>query len=379
MASAVAASPSAAQDRALPASDLTRSIDAARVRNVWVRTPNWLGDFVMATAAFARIRAAFPAASITAGMRGYLRPLLSGSAWFDDVVETPKLTGLGAFWREVRAMRARAFDLAIVLPNSLATGLVPFCAGVPVRAGWRQGRSLLMTVGPTAEVTRRWWQPRLGPRRLATPMPEYYRELLDGLALPPGSARPVLPIADGDREWVAQHLRGLGVGDDERLALFVVGANFGASKLWPPEQFAAAARAVRQRFGLRPLVLVGPAETALGERIAKDGDALCLSRPVLPLDKLKALVARGTVMITGDTGPRHLGVAYDLPIVCLIGPTDPAYTNYCLERTVLIRKDLPCVPCQRKVCPLGHHRCMRDITVDEVLAAVGRLVPASSR
>lgn len=378
-ASAVAAPPSAAQDRDLPATALSRPIDPERVRNVWVRTPNWLGDFVMATGTFARIRAAFPNARITAGMRGYLRPLLSGSAWFDEVVETPKSSGLGAFWREVRAMRARAFDLAIVLPNSLATGLLPFCAGVPVRAGWRQGRSWCMNVGPTATVTRRWWQPRIGPRRLATPMPEYYRELLDCLALPQGPTRPILPLADGDREWVAQHLRSLGVGDDERLALFVVGANFGASKLWPPEQFAAAAREIQRRFGLRALVLVGPAETELGERIAKDGDALCLSRPVLPLDKLKALVARSAVMVTGDTGPRHLGVAYDLPVVCLIGPTDPAYTNYCLERTILIRKDLPCVPCQRKVCPLGHHRCMRDITVDEVVDAVGRVLPAAPR
>ncbi len=331
----------------------------------------------MATASFARIRAAFPQARITAGMRGYLKPLLAGTNWFDEVVETPKSSGLGAFWREARAMRAGDFDLAIVLPNSLATGLVPFVAGVPVRAGWRQGRALLMNVGPTAVVKRRWWQPRVGPRRLATPMPEYYRELLDTLALPPGGIHPELPIADGDTAWVADHLRGLGIGADERLALFVVGANFGASKLWPPERFAAAAREVQRRFGLRALVLVGPAEVALGERIAAEGGAICLSKPVLPLDKLKALVARGAIMVTGDTGPRHLGVAYDLPVVCLIGPTDPAYTNYCLERTILLRKDLPCVPCQRKTCPLGHHQCMRDIAVEEVVDAVARLLPAA--
>ena len=70
--------------------------------------------------------------------------------------------------------------------------------------------------------------------------------------------------------------------------------------------------------------------------------------------------------MTNDTGPRHLAVAFDRPVVCLMGPNDPNYTNYCLEHTALIRKDLPCSPCQRKVCPLGHQRCMRDITVDEV-------------
>jgi heptosyltransferase-2 len=360
---------------------MPRSFDSSAVRRIWVRAPNWLGDFVMATASFERLRRAFPAARITAGMRGYLRPLLSGCDWFDEVVETPRAAGFGAFWRDVRAMKARDFDLAVVLPNSLATGLVPFCAGVPVRAGWRQGRPLLMNVGPSAPVRRRWWQRRLGPRRSPTPMPEYYRELLDHLALPAGGVHPVLPVADADRQWVDDHLRTLGIGAAERLALFVVGANFGASKLWPPERFAAAAAALQQRTGVRALVLVGPSEVELGERIARDGGAICLSQPVLPLDKLKALVARGAVMVTGDTGPRHLGVAYDLPIVCLIGPTDPAYTNYCLERTVLLRRDLPCVPCQRKVCPLGHHRCMRDIQVDEVVAAAERLlaVPPAGR
>jgi heptosyltransferase-2 len=79
-------------------------------------------------------------------------------------------------------------------------------------------------------------------------------------------------------------------------------------------------------------------------------------------------------MITGDTGPRHVAVAFDRPVVCLIGPTDPTYTNYCLDGQALLRKDLPCSPCQRKVCPLGHHRCMRDIEVEEVLAAAERLL-----
>ena len=60
--------------------------------------------------------------------------------------------------------------------------------------------------------------------------------------------------------------------------------------------------------------------------------------------------------------------------MCLIGPTDSNYTNYCMEQTVLIRKELDCAPCQKKVCPLGHHRCMEDITVEEVVATGERLL-----
>jgi heptosyltransferase-2 len=271
-------------------------------------------------------------------------------------------------------VRERGFDLAVVFPNSLATGLVPFLARVPLRLGYRQGRPLLMNLGRTAAVRRHWWQRREGPRRHPTPMPEYYRELLDVLALPGDELRPTLAVTPDEHAWVDAHLRSLGVAPGTPLLLLVVGANFGSSKLWVPERFAAVARELQRRHGMRALVLVGPGEVELGERIAREGDAICLSRPVLPLDKLKALVARGGLMITGDTGPRHVAVAFDRPVVCLIGPTDPAYTNYCLERTALLQRELPCMPCQRKVCPLGHHRCMRDIEVEHVLAAAERLL-----
>lgn len=352
---------------------MVRTIDPSGIRRIWLRTPNWLGDFVMATATFARVRQAFPHAHIVAGVRPYLRPLVGGSGWFDAVVDTPRAKGLADVWRQVRDMRAQRFDLAIVLPNSLATGLVPFLARVPLRLGYRQGRPLLMNLGRTAALRRRWFERREGPRRWPTPMPLYYQELLDELALPAIAVHPRLSVTAEDDTWVRDHLRGLGIAEVTPLLLLVVGANFGSSKLWLPERFAAVAAHFRQR-GMQPLVLVGPSEVELGERIAAGGDAIVLSKPVLPLDKLKALVARGALMVTGDTGPRHIAVAFDRPVVCLVGPTDPNYTNYCLEQTVLLRKDLPCSPCQRKVCPLGHHRCMRDITVEEVIAAGERLL-----
>jgi heptosyltransferase-2 len=347
---------------------MSRPFDLGAVRRIWVRAPNWVGDLVMATATFARIRAAFPDAHITAGMRPYLRPLLAGSAFFDRIVDTPKPGGPRGLWRQVRAMRGERYDLAIVLPNSLATGLVPFLAGVPWRLGYRQGRPLLMNLGLRAAVRRHWWQPRSGPRRWPQPMPRYYHALLDVLGLPAGGEHPRLAVTAEEDAWVDAHLRSLGIAASERLLLLVVGANFGASKLWVPERFGEVARRFQQRHGMRALVLVGPAEVELGERIAEAGAAIALSKPVLTLDRLKALVRRGALMITGDTGPRHLAVAFDRPVVCLLGPTDANYTNYCLERQVVLRKDLPCSPCQRKVCPLGHHRCMRDITVDEVVA-----------
>jgi len=353
---------------------MTRAVDQSKIRRIWLRAPNWLGDFVMATATFARVRAAFPSAHLTVGLRPYLRPLLSGAKLFDEVVDTPRARGLRDLWRQVAHMRAGHYDLAIVLPNSLATGLVPFLARVPLRLGYKQGRSLLMNLGRTAAMRRGLLDRRTGPRRWPTPMPSYYHDLLDVIGLPAGGEHPQLAVTEAEEAWVGEHLRSLGIDESTKLLLLVVGANYGSSKLWMPERFAAVARHFQERRSMRALVLVGPSEVELGERIAAEGGAIALSKPVLPLDKLKALVRRGALMITGDTGPRHLAVAFDRPVVCLMGPSDPNYTNYCLEHTELIRKDLECSPCQRKICPLGHHRCMRDIAVEEVIAAGERLL-----
>ncbi len=352
---------------------MSPTANGSAVERIYVRAPNWVGDFVMATAAFGRLRRAHPQARITVAGRPFLQPLCEGAPWCDEFWPTAKAGSPRGLWRLVQQVRGGRFDLAVILPNSLETALVPFLARVPRRLGYLQGRSPLLTHGIAAVPLRRFWQRRLGPRRVPVPMPNYYRDLLDVLRLPGDDIHPeLLPTATA-RRLAAERLDALGLAAGEPFALLVVGANFGASKLWPPERFAGLARSLAGK-GLRPLITVGPAEVELGKQIAAQGQATALVDPVLPLDQLLALVERCAVMVTGDTGPRHLAVACDRPVVCLMGPTDRRYTDYCLERTELIQRQLACVPCQRKVCPLGHHECMRGISVEEVEAAVWRLL-----
>lgn len=340
-------------------------------RKIFIRGPNWVGDMVMATASLDRIRSGFPDAEIVLGVRPYLLPLLEGSPAFDRIVPTPK-GGLKTLLSLVRFLRKERFDLAITMPNSLATGLAPFLARVPFRLGYQQGRPGLMNMGLKAQPGRSLFR-RHGPRRIPKPMPLYYHELLDVLALPPGGLRGSLAISGGLAGRLAHWLEQMGIQPSERLVLLNAGASFGGSKFWQADRFAAVASHFASR-GFRPLLLAGPAEVAMVEDIARRASVLAATRPVLPLDMLKALVARAALLITTDSGPRHVAVAFDRPVVCLMGPNDPRYTDYCMDKTVLIRKDIPCSPCQLKTCPLGHHDCMKLITVEEVIAAGERLL-----
>lgn len=344
----------------------------AECRRIYVRAPNWVGDVVMATASFARIRAAFPEAHIVLAVRSWLEPLLHGTTWFDAVLPSPKARGLGGLLAQARQVREGRFDLALVFPNSLESGLVPFLARVPLRLGYRQGRPMLMNLGLRASGGRPWWR-RVGPRRTPVPMPVYYQHLLDVLGIPEHDPHPILAVTGAEEAAVDRYLADKGVAPGARMVLLCAGASYGASKFWDPDGFAAVARHFSAR-GFVPVFLAGPAEVEMVEAVARKAGAVAATRPVLPLDQLKALMRRGALLVTTDTGPRHLGVAFDIPIVCVIGPTDPRYTNYCLERTVLVRKDLECMPCQRKVCPLGHHLCMKSITAEEVIRAAEGLL-----
>lgn len=346
-----------------------------------MRAPNWVGDLVMATPALRRIRAAWPEAEITLGLRPYMKGLVDGAPWFDELFETPKAAGFGGVRRQARALKERRCDLAILLPNSLETALVAWMAGIPRRVGYRQGRSLLISSGPTAPRNRGLFS-RRGPRRVPEPMPFYYGRLLDHAGVPGVTEeRPSLPVTATDRELVAAFLERHRLTDvvrpgGRKLILFTAGASFGASKLWPAERFAAVARHFAARPDTVPVLLAGPAEVELVERIAADaGGVVAATDPVLPFGGLKALVELAALMISTDTGPRHVAVAFGIPIVCVMGPTDSRYTDYCLEEQVVIqRRELPCVPCQRKTCPLGHHECMTRVEVDEVVAAAERLL-----
>ncbi len=341
--------------------------------HIFVRAPNWVGDLVMATPALARLRAGFPAARVVVGVRPYLKPLLSGSPFFDELIDQPKVTGLRAVRQQASLLAARKFDLAVVLPNSLQTGLIVRLAGIPKRLGYTQGRPFTMTHGLRAKSNRSLFS-RHGPRRVPRPMPQYYADLLDLLELAPVAERPQLHVSDQEDAWVAAWLRQRGVADDASILLLNAGASFGASKLWSGERFAAVGRYFRTQHGMVPIFLAGPAEIDLVRQIARQAEALDTTDPILPLSYLKALVRRAAMMITTDTGPRHIAVAFGVPVVCLMGPTDPRYTNYCLDESIVIRRELPCAPCHMKECPLGHHDCMQKIAIEDVVTAGEQLL-----
>jgi heptosyltransferase-2 len=186
-----------------------------------------------------------------------------------------------------------------------------------------------------------------------------------------------LAVDAAARERVADSLRDWEIGDAERLLVVTPGAGFGPSKLWPPEHFANACRRLHARFGLRPVLAPAPDEFGLARQIAecaRGAGAFVFRCDELPgLRALKALIERAALVLSNDTGPRHIAVALGKPVVVLMGPTDPRHTACNLERQRVLREEVPCSPCQKKICPIDH-RCLTRLHPERVVEAAAELL-----
>jgi heptosyltransferase-2 len=331
-------------------------------RSIVVRMPNWLGDTVMALPALAALRAAWPEARITA--IGRWAPLLSGQGVADVLLPYPRR--LRERLDFGRRLRQEPPDLAIVLANSLESALAAWNWGAKRRLGFdTDGRRLLLT-----DIV-----PLPSPRRHQI---DEYAVLLHAEGVEVGDdAQPVWRPAprsslDAQLDTLLDATR---IRPGACIVGLHLGAAFGPSKLWPPERFGQLAARL-ERGGLCPLLL-GSAEdgaTALAVTAAAGVPLPSLvgrDHPAL----LPRLLARLSVLVSGDTGVAHLAAALGVPTVTLFGPTDPRLTAPRAKTARVLFLSVPCSPCFLTACPIDHI-CLGRIDPEEVESHVRAAVGA---
>lgn len=328
------------------------------VAHVLAFAPNWLGDAAMCTPALRALRKRFPGATLSvAGREGICR-LLDDLPWIDQLVSIPAQSSFMDMLRFARRIRPQRPDLAVVFPHSFRAALMARLTGAPARLGYRRGgRGLLFTshVPPYRENGK------------ITPIYMAFEYL--GLLAPLGCQDDGegLELAAAPDECAAA--RRLIPGDGP-IAAIAPGAAFGPSKRWPAERFAAVADALAQRAGARCALLWGP-----GEEDTRAAFLAAVKTPVYEchdgkpsLVRLKAAIALSDIVVCNDSGPRHIAIAFKKPVICVMGPTSPRYTDSPWEQGRILRVDVDCGPCQKPVCATDH-RCMTRISPEEVAGA----------
>ena len=312
--------------------------------------PSWLGDVVMATPTLRLLRDALPGSFIAGLARPSVASLLEGTPLLDEII-IERASGVMGPKRVAARVRPLRFDAALLLTNSFSTALTTRIAGIPRRVGYdRDGRGLLLTHRLHAPersskgVSRRRWAAvpacayyfAAGRALLGDPPPPF-EELDDAMRVMPPGAALELPLSESDREQADRVLAAAGVGPHrgdkptDPQPHFVVlnpGAN-NPAKRWPAERFAEIADGLASRHGLRVLVNSGPGEEDVARALrdtCRTADPVLLAEHGQTLASLKAILACARLLVTNDTGPRHLAAAFGTPTVTLFGPTDPRWT-----------------------------------------------------
>ncbi len=335
---------------------------------ILVFCPNWVGDVVMATPAFNCLRQNYPDARIIGLIRGYAKGVVEDAPWFDQLIEINDKSWSG-FVQLVYQLRRLQAKLAVVLPNTFRSALIARLGGARQVYGYRRnGRTALLSGGP---------QPLRDGRQIRpVPMVDYYLEICRRLRLAIDQGKqPRLYISESLQERGDRLLDRYGIAPEDMVIGLNPGAQYGASKCWPPEYFARLAELLEQRWNCRLLLFIGPGEEGIGHKIVQLSQAAIINTEPdhVDLALLKPLIQRCRLLVTNDTGPRHYAVAFDIPVVVIMGPTDPRYTQANLAKTTVLRKELECSPCHLKECPV-EHSCMREIPPEAVLQAAEQFI-----
>ena len=322
-----------------------------------VIAPQWIGDAVMTEPLMRCLADRGEQVSVAAVP--WVAPIYQAMSSVTEVIELPfKHGGLQWSLRRATALALKGrFQRAYLGPNSLKSALLPWLAGIPERIGYH-GESRY------ALLTRRLPNP---PRHSRGSMVAHYLALADNWQ--PSGALPAprldLPIALLKTALQAQQL------GTAAYVVMVPGAEYGPAKRWPARHFAAVAAQMRM-----PVLLLGSGKEADAcADIAAQSQALgatCVRSlaGTTSLSQAMALIAAAHSVLSNDSGLMHVAAAFGVPQVAVFGSSSPLHTPPLNERAQVLwlksqaeyQPPLDCAPCYARSYPLGHTRCLNDVS-----------------
>ena len=325
-----------------------------------------VGDLILSTAAIRAIRKKFSRNSKISFLVGEkAKEVLLGCPYIDELIVCDfknKDWGPGGLWRLGRELRRRNFDLVIDLQNNRKSHLL---AGLTLslnRYGYANRKfGFLLNHGIPDKL------PAIDPV-------SHQFEMLKSLGIDLEDARLELWPTLKDQQYIEEFLQSQWTGKNQRI----VGINISASprwttKSWMPDSLALFSQELSRR---KLLIVITGTKDDLGQATALINAAktatIINACGKTTLGQLACLIKKCACFVTGDSAPLHIAAAVDTPLVALFGPTDPRRHLPKVKKCILLNKRLPCSPCYRTHCKTKS--CMRQISVEEVLGAVDKLL-----
>ncbi len=347
-------------------------------RNVLLIQTAFLGDVILTTPMITAFKQFFPAARLSVLVTPAAAPLLRNNPAVDDVLVIDKKgehRGLLGMNRLIRQIRRAHFDVLLSVHQSHRTGYIAWRSKIPIRVGYDSAglRGLAYTQLLRRPMDRPEIRRLLQFLRDAAGQPE--RALSEDL---------ILYETPAGQNQAADLLREFG----QTRPILVAPSSVWATKRWTTWGFAELCGELVRRYRTPVLLIGSPGDGAIAaevRRLAAEFFPDSVARKIhtvcgrTDLAGLYSLMLQSRVLISNDSSPVHVGCAARLPVVCIMGPTTPAlgYAPIAPRTIVAGLADLDCRPCGTHGahrCPLGHFRCMKDLSAGAVLDAVKKVL-----
>jgi heptosyltransferase-2 len=328
------------------------------VKRAVIIAPAWIGDAVLSQPMLSRLHTLHAGLQIDVVAPPWVMPVYRRMTEVAKVIENPfghgdlQLMARRAFGKTV--LRSGNYDRAFVLPNSLKSALITWFADIPNTTGFRgEARTWLLS------------DCRLLDEQTMPTMAERFASLAEspGSPLHRPAATPSLNIDGKNR---ADVMRRLGLDHHKPIVAVCPGAEYGPAKRWPPAHFAAYAKQ-QIAAGHQVWIFGGKADHIIGEEINRLSDNTCrnLCGETALVDAID-LLSLAKLVVTNDSGLMHIACAVGALVVALYGSSSPDFTPPLSAAARIVNLKIACSPCFQRTCPLGHFKCMNDITPEMV-------------
>jgi len=318
-----------------------------------------VGDSILSYPTVQQLKTLYPKSHLAILVPNYLVDLWKTFPYVDEIIPFQKKRGISSIWEDLhlsQSLKKRNFDLAVILPRSFRSALHIYLARIPIRIGYRSdGRSLFLTHGI-----------RRAKEILHIHRVYYYQKLVELLGEIKDFSPPQIFLREEDRKWADRVLKDLGIQEGKFMIGMNPGATYGLAKCWYSDRFGELGKRLSEKWQARLLLFGKEEERPIVYEILRHLGAKGIDLTgKTSLLQLAALLERCHLLVTNDTGTMHVATAVGTPVVALFGSTDPITTGPWGDRHVVVKKEVPCSPCWKRICPTDH-RCMKLITVNEV-------------
>ena len=344
------------------------------MQGILIIAPNWIGDAVMTQPLLASLKAQYPESKIDVLASSWVAPIYRTCSEVHEVIEAKfehKQLQWGLRRQLAKELSFKKYQACFVLPNSFKSALIPWLANIPFRIAYR-GELRFGLINLALDNPSKINRP---------PMVEHYLALShllneESTASFKTELIPQLNVSRAANESIQLKLQNAKI-DSSHIYVMSPGAEYGPTKRWPTNHFAKLAQLIITENPTPQIILLGSkGDHLLAQEIqshAKQNTRIHNWCGNTSLDEAIALIGISKAVISNDSGLMHIAAALKTPQVAIFGSSDPAHTPPLSDKAKVIWLNLPCSPCHKRECPLGHLKCLNDILPEQVFATLHTL------